>query len=226
MIKKYWWVILLVLAFLGGFLLKWVFTPAPVGDELNRIKTERELLVKKHRYDSVQYAKTTDSMATIIEGLKVVSTIKGQEIVRLRALNKGKRDEIAKLPPVQAVQYFSDRTGMESTLLADSTVLTPLPAITIANTLIFERYSFESENDALISRSEIQDTIISKQSVLLNLKDIRIVNLTNEYYASQRIMNDQNSVIKKQKKNIRTKNALVGILGGIAVGAVVVTLVK
>jgi hypothetical protein len=225
-ITKYYWIILLFLSFGAGLLLMWFFRPSDTKDDFNRIKAEKEVLVKKHLADSVFFVRKADSLATIIETLKVVSYTKGAEIVRLRALNQAKTQEVAKLPASEAILYFSDNTGMKSTLLADSTVSTPLPAISVANSLFSERIGYTMEILALESRMSVQDTIIDKQGVLLGVKDQRIKGLTSDYYASMKISADQEALNKKLRKKIRTKNAVMGTLIGVATAAIVVTVVK
>jgi hypothetical protein len=65
-ITKYYWIILLFLSFGAGLLLMWFFRPSDTKDDFNRIKAEKEVLVKKHLADSVFFVRKADSLATII----------------------------------------------------------------------------------------------------------------------------------------------------------------
>ena len=176
--------------------------------------------------DSVVYQKNNDSLVTIITGLKKVSEFKAKEIVRLRALFAVKKDSIRTLPPSDAVSYFATRTGEKTTIRSDSSVITTLQAVTISNLLFAEQTEYLAEVVALESRMMVQDTILAKQGELLKIKDGRIVQLTNEYHASQRIMAEQTALNKKLLRNVRTKNAILVTLGGIAVGTTLVAILK
>lgn len=192
------------------------FKPKKSTQIENRILFSIDSLKHKHTWDSLIFIDVHDSLTTVIDGLMKVSEAKGKEIVRLRKLYELKKDEIVHLDPAPAVEYFSERTSDTAAILADSSVSTSLQAITNANCLFIERDGYKAENILLIDRVNILDSLSSTQLSLIALKDTRIVSLTNDYYSSQKIINDQLLLIDKQKKKIRRKNAKLWIAGSVA----------
>ena len=224
-IKKYKWVIFLALAFASGFLIKWFFTPPNTSGEVNRLKEEVKVIVERHKSDSVRYVKTSDSLVQIIN--KMVGNVyeKEKQLAYWKSHFQVVRDSIVKLPPTDAVKYFSERTCSTSEL-TDKGVISPIQSIYNANVIFVERDDAVGETTQLRAIVSTQDSIITNQTELIGIKDKRIAGITNDYYSIQRVNSDLNSVIKKQKRNIRTKNAVVGILSGVTIGAIVVTLLR
>lgn len=202
------------------------FKPAKSTKIENRILFSIDSLHHQHTSDSLKYNDERDSLMSVITGLSKISEEKGKEIVRLRKLYELRKAEIVKLEPVAAVEYFSELTADTAVILSDSTVRTSLQAIDNANCIFVERDGYKVENDLLIEHVNILDSLSSKQLALIALKDTRIVSLTNDYYASQKIINNQLLLIDKQKKKIRRKNAKLWIFGGVAAVLTFVTVVQ
>lgn len=224
-IKKYKWVIFLALAFASGFLIKWFFTPPNTSVEVARLKEEVKIIVERHKADSAKYVRTSDSLVQVINTMVSNVYEKEKQLAYWKSHFQIVRDSVVNLPPTDAVNYFSERTGEKATI-TDRGVISPMQGVYNANVLFVEHDEYAGENTYLRSIVSTQDSIITTQKELIGIKDRRITGITNDYYSIQRVNSDLNSVIKKQKRNIRTKNAVVGILSGVAVGAIVVTLVK
>lgn len=224
-IKKYWWVILLVLAFFGGFMMKWYFTPTGTKDEVSRLKEEIKLISQRHKSDSAKYIRVEDSLKQVIVTMVGNVYAKEKQIAKLKERYNTRKDSILNLNPTEAVRHFSEKTGGESHL-TNIGVISPLKSITTANVLFEEREEALAETNQLRTIVSTQDSIITTQNELISIKDKRLAGVTNDYYSIQKINSDLNSVIKQQKRHIRTRNALMGVLSGIAVGAITITLLK
>jgi hypothetical protein len=68
--------------------------------------------------------------------------------------------------------------------------------------------------------------MIQVKDKMLSVKDIYIKDLNDQYFAAGAIMKDQDLLIGKQQKKIRTKNLILGILSGIAAASIVIVAVK
>lgn len=66
-VKKYAWIIVLVISLIGGFLLRGLFILDSSKDDVKEWKNKVELLEKQHKIDSIANKRVNDSLIGMID---------------------------------------------------------------------------------------------------------------------------------------------------------------
>lgn len=215
-IKKYWYIPIIIL--LTGTAV-WFLKPdkviMPLPDQ-----------VMVHKFDSVKYIKRSDSLVQVIDTLKSKLEIKKRQYADL--LNKQRLQivEVQTMPATEVVQVFRDKVQAIVTLTTDSNVITPIQGIRNAVIMFVQGDQCLDREKAVLDQQSISGRIIQSQDTLLQIKDKRIIGLTREFYTSQVIITGLNTDLEKERKKVRTRNIILGVLSGVAAAGIVVAVIK
>lgn len=218
-VKKYWWVFILCIGF---FIAAWFIKP-------NKITDTTPDLIPQHQIDSLKYAKTTDSLTQIIDTLKAQLKNKKTEYITIIKNQGLELDKIKKLPATELVKEFSKRTGDSVKLVIlekDTTVIAPMASIKEAVILMVKGEQAEIREMKLTSQLNTANSLIEKQDAKLATNDIRISQLTKEFYTSQILISGLEADVSKEQKRNRTKNVVIGCLIGVSVTAGIIAILK
>ena len=217
--------VLIALAIVGGFLVRWFFEPAPK----ETTQLQQTILEVRHSADSTVYVVKIDSLTRIVDKLNDRLNYSNAKLVELKQQALKKQQYIKLLPAEETVSYFNCSTGDSAKVIVveqDTMALATIPGVKAANLLFIDRSScFEIQSQLDLKINDMDEMITTKDE-LLSVKDLYIKNLNDQYFASSSIIKDQNLLIGKQQKKIRTKNVILGLLGGIAAASIIIIAVK
>jgi len=218
------WAGVIALGFVGIFFAGWWSKPVKIVVEHQQIDSLRNA----HREDSIQYAFNLSKFIDQDSVYEKEIQEKDQLIASLRYNLSQDRKVIEVLPADKTIQMFSEQTG-DSSLVGivegDTVCISTVPSIRIANVLFKERMSLIKENRLLSSKIETYLDLVDHKNENLALTYARINKLTDEYYRSQTIINNQQKFMERYAKKVRNRNIWMGIIGGLAVGGIATALI-
>lgn len=217
-VKKYWYIpIIILLTGIAVWFLKPDKVVVPLPDQ-----------VMVHKFDSLKYIKTSDSLKVIVDTLKSQLAVKKKQYKDLLSRQKVDIFEVKNLPIPELVSRFEDKTQtfVKVSMLPDSVVIAPIESIRNAVILFTEGDQCYERERSVVVQNELSSNIIRQQDSLISIKDKRIVGLTREFYSSQATIAGLNGALEKERKKVRTRNVILGILSGVAAAGIVVAIVK
>jgi len=217
--------VFIALAIAGGFLLRWYFEPAPKINTASR----QSSLVAKHEADSVKYIVTIDSLSLVVDSLNERLSFSSQKISQLKNQFIKQKQDVELLPAIESVEYFNCSTGDTAKMVVigpDTMAVATIPGIKAANLLFVDANGCFEISKQLEAKIDDLGDLVSVKDKLMTVKDIYIKNLNDQYFASARIIKQQDDLIVKQKKAIKRKNVIMGIFGGIAAASIVIIAIR
>jgi len=190
---------------------------------------QQTVLEAKHGTDSTVYVVRIDSLTKIVDKLNDRLNHSNAKLVELKEQVAKKKQSIELLPAEETVSYFNCSTGDSAKVIVveqDTMAMVTIPGVKAANLLFVDRNSCFEIQSLLDMKINDMGEMITTKDKLLSVKDIYIKNLNDQYFASSSIIKDQDILIGKQQKKIRTKNVILGLLGGIAAASIVIIAVK
>jgi hypothetical protein len=219
-VKKYWWIVLVII--LTG-IATWLIKPSPVVTP-----STDSLLV--HKFDSLKYIKSNDSLVSIIDTLKTQLNIKKLQYAELLKRQKKEKERVVNLPVPELVNEFEGWVGVpvetKFDLDSNASVITPIAGIRTAVVTFIEKDQCLEREMQLVDQNTLLTKTVSKQDTLIKLKDKRIIDLTREYFQSEAEREKAEKETEKANKKVRTKNVIIGILSGVAAVGIVISAVK
>jgi hypothetical protein len=213
------WAGVVAVALVTVFFAGWWFKPVQIVYQQQQIDSIRSA----HRIDSIRYAYELEQAQAHEAALTAEIVLLDAQIAELKQARHVKATEIINLPATETVQLFSHNTGDSARITViegDTGCIVKLPSIRLCNLIFADRNGLISENGLLKTKVETYDAILAQKEVLLGLTYKRIEIQTAEYFKSQGIINKQQFYITKIGRKVRNRNIIIGILGGVAVGAI------
>lgn len=214
--KKHWVALAIITLLVVAFLFLWPKKEVPVENNA----------VAVHKFDSVVYIKTNDSLKGVIALLEEQIIKRELSWSRTVQLLSKKTSTVQTLPKEKVTETFSDRIHVDVVLTKDSNVITPIQGIRNALVLFYELDGALAGVEYYSGQDSLKTALIGKQKELINIKDTRIVKLTSEFYESQATITGLNADIEKQKRKVRNRNRIIGITAGVAAVGILVAGLK
>jgi len=218
--KQLIWTGVIILAFVSIFFAGWWMRPPKVIYQHQQIDSLRNA----HREDSLRYAFELTLLMGRDSVLNNAIIQKDKQIDDLKKNLSKEIETIILLPATETVGLFSHNTGDTAKIIViggDTTCIVSIPSIRLCNVLFAERNACISENIILQSKVETCLDLVDEKNDQLNLTYGRIEKLTDEYYRSQSIINNQQKYMGKYAKKVRNRNIFIGIISGVAAGGIV-----
>jgi hypothetical protein len=217
--------VFIAFAIVAGFLLRWYFEPAPK----NNTGSAQSALVAKHEIDSVKYIVKIDSLSLVVDSLKERIEYSSQKIYQLKNQFLKQKQDVKLLPAGETVAYFNCSTGDTAKMVVigpDTMAVATIPGIKAANLLFVDANGCFEISKQLEGKIGDLGDLISVKDKMLSVKDVYIKDLNDQYFASGKIIKDQDELIGKQKKVIKRKNVIMGLFGGIAAASIVIIAIR
>lgn len=215
-LKKYWWVVAVIALIITAAIFFWPKKPVVVP----------ESAIPAHKFDSLIYIRTNDSLRTVISALEQEIVKREAYYGRLKAILSKKSDAVQTLPKTKVVEVFSDKIHVDVELREDSNVIVPLQGIRNAVVLIYDGEAAIAGVEYYAGQDSLQRALIDKQKELIGIKDARIVGLTKEFYASQNVIAELKTDLEKQQKKVKRRNTMLGVISGAGAVAILVAVLK
>jgi hypothetical protein len=108
--KKYYWIILIIVALFVGFIFRGVFIKNPTKDDYEKWKIEKEALQKQHIDDSIKFEKIMSywKEKTYNDSIKIINSETNYKKIKWLFDNERKKTYV--LPALGTLQYFTDWT--------------------------------------------------------------------------------------------------------------------
>lgn len=221
--KNLIWIGAIALGFVAVFFAGWWMRPPKIITQQQVIDDLRNA----HQQDSLKYAFDMSKLKEDSSRLVLVIEEKDEEIAVLRKRTTREVSHINLLPATETVALFAQNIGDTSKIIVigrDTSCISPIPSIRIANVLMEERRSYMAENIILREKCGLYSDLLNNQDEKLSLTYRRIKKLTDDYYRSQIIMDKQQKSMIRLDKKIRTRNIVIGISWGVAAGGILTAL--
>lgn len=217
-IKKYWVFLIVIILLIIAIIFLWRKETPVIQDNTIAI----------HQFDSLKYIHSNDSLKNIITILEKEIVKRETAYTRTLANVTKKINSIQTLPAQEVVDEFSDQIQHELTIenRNDTVVIVPLQGVKNAVVLIYERKYALMGVEYYMGQDSLKNEVIVNQKQLLDIKDTRIVKLTDEFYQSQQVITGLKGSLEKEKRKVRNRNTLIGVTAGIGAVAILVAALK
>jgi len=219
------WIAVVLVLFAGAILATWFLKPPVVVTQQQEIDSLRN----KHARDSMEYVWTLSKFDSTYTRLELTLKAKDRQIHFLRASLQKESERLIELNATESVAQFSKNTGDSSwvaVISRDTVCITRMPAITEANILIMERGVFKHEAQLYHAKADAYFSLLDAKNEELGFIRDRVIKLNEEYWKSQAIIDKQNKFLSRYAKKVRNRNIVIGVVSGLAAGAVITAIAK
>lgn len=217
--KNLIWIGVIALAFIAVFFTGWWLRPPKIITQQQAVDDLRN----SHQQDSLKYAFDLSKLREDSADFVLIIEEKDEKIAVLQKMRYERSDEISVLPATETIELFNQNTGDTAKILVinrDTSCIAPIPSIRIANVLMEERKTYIAETIILKEKCRTYADLLNNQDEKLSLTYKRIRQLTDDYYNSHLIIDNQQKSMIKLGKKIRTRNIVIGISWGVAIGGI------
>jgi len=219
------WIAVIALLLVGVFFFGWWMKPTVIVDQSNTVDSLRYA----HHTDSIYLSSLVRFLKQDVDSLKEVVKKQDKELSSLSSVSKLERDAIKKLPADRQIKLYSENAG-DSAYLAvinnDTVGISKMKAILDVNLTYHDNLKLRNEQRLLHSQNVNLRSIVGLQDSIINVEQLRNTKLTDDYWLSQKVINNITIDNNKKDKKIRNRNIVIGVLSGIAAAGIGVAIIK